>query len=99
MQVCKDYNITSGSCLIACDVIAALKKATSTPIQYISPKHTNADLLNATSRIIQYLPIHITTQHVLGHQDSHTPFELLPRIAQLNVIADSKAKFILNKND
>ena len=48
--------------------------------------------------MLQQLPIHITSQHVKGHQDEHIPFKLLPRIAQLKILVDTKAKIELEEN-
>ena len=63
------------------------------PFEEFQSKHS--DLLSATTKILNNLPIKINAQHVRGHQDEHTPYDMLPRIAQLNVKVDIRAKLQL----
>ena len=93
-----DYQIKRGHCLIAFNGIAALRKVINTNISNVHPKFKHSDLLSATSKLLHNLPITITTQHVKGHQDKSTPFQLLPRLAQLNILTDMKAKIELDSN-
>ena len=89
-----ENKVDKGSCIIACDGISALRKVFEKG-NNIHPSHKHADLLSATKKILKLLPITILTQHIKGHQDEYTPYDILPRMAQLNVDADTRAKLQL----
>jgi hypothetical protein len=92
--VCKKYDITDGSILLALDGEQALLKASST--WPLSPQDTDFDLLCDIRRKILKLPVTIKWQWIEGHQDDHVSFSKLSGLAQDNVSADSIAKLLLN---
>lgn len=92
-----DFAIKEGQCIIACDGISALKKIMYTPASAISAKLLHSDLLSAAIKIRDNLPLTLIPTHVKGHQDDNIPFHLLPRIAQLNILTDLKAKIELEE--
>ena len=90
------YSITSGNVLIGCDNIVALNKSSDQDRRVRSPV-MHGDIIRAIQHYRHKLPdgIALTFEHVRGHQDRVTAYEDLPRIAQLNVQMDSKAKSFL----
>ena len=50
------------------------------------------DLVQGIRRLRSTLTTSTAFYHLYGHQDKHTPFTLLPRDVQLNILADSKAQ-------
>jgi len=90
--LCSFHQIVTGSILVGCDNQGALHQAQQT--QELTPcSTTHADLVRAIRSIRRSLPgIIIRFQHVKGHQDDHTPVSSLPRLAQLNFLADHLAK-------
>ena len=89
-----EHNITVGACTIACDGISTLRKVFHS-YSNTHPSQKHSDLLSATTKILKILPIKIITQHIKGHQDDHTLYDILPRLAQLNIDADIRAKLQL----
>jgi len=83
------HHINTGSVVIACDGLSALKKATC---QYpIDPNEAHYDLIGAIRHLRQSIPCTLTFEHVKGHQDQGFP-TVLSRLASLNVQMDTEAK-------
>jgi hypothetical protein len=59
---------------------------------YTKPDH---DIIMQLSALRANLPFHLASLHVRGHQDEKCDFKLLPRPAQLNVLADRLATEVL----
>ena len=57
----------------------------------------DADAVTQIIQTIQHLPMNYSIWHVHSHQDEHTEFYLLPRAAQLNVLADRNCTSALRK--
>jgi hypothetical protein len=55
---------------------------------YTNPDH---DVIMTRSALRTKLPFWLASLHVRAHQDGHCEFNLLPRPAQLNVLADELA--------
>jgi hypothetical protein len=51
------------------------------------------DVTHEIVQTLQAMQIQPSLEHVLGHQDDHTPYDDLPLDAQLNVDADEEAGF------
>ena len=64
---------------------------------YTSALKPDADAVNQIIQTIQLLPMDYSIWHVRSHQDEHTEFYLLPRPAQLNVLADRNCTSALRK--
>jgi hypothetical protein len=92
--VCRKYDITDGSILLALDGEQALLKASST--WPLSLQDTDFNLLCDIQRKVSKLPVTIKWQWIEGHQDDHVSFSKLSGLAQHNVNADSIAKILLN---
>ena len=60
------------------------------PTVTITAKHF--DIVKAIRRLHHSLATSVTCYHVYGHQDNHTPYSMLPRDAQLNVLLDEVAQ-------
>ena len=90
------YSITAGNVLIDCNNIVALNKSLDQDRRVRSPV-MHGDIIRAIQHYRHKISdsIALTFEHVLGHQDRVTAYEDLPRIAQLNVQMDSKAKSFL----
>ena len=88
----KKFDITSEGCTIACNSLSALKKALDKERNWRTSKQLHADILSATTSILQEYPIEFSPMHVKGHQDEVLPYNMLTRPAQLNVICDYNAK-------
>jgi len=90
--LCSFHRITTGSVIVGCDNQGALHQAQQ--VQELTPCSTvHADLIRAIRRIRRSIPgITIHFQHVKGHQDDYASASSLPRLAQLNILADRLAK-------
>ena len=84
--------IITGSVIVGCDNQGTLHQAQQN--QELTPcSSAHADLIRAIHRIVRSLPgISIHFQHVKGHQDDHSSVSSLPRLVQLNFLADRLAK-------
>ena len=85
----KDF--PSGNVTISCDNLQA-GRVSSKDTAYAAPTSKHFDIVKAIRRLLQSLTTKVTFQHVYGHQDKNTPFLLLPREAQLNVLVDDSAQ-------
>ena len=47
--------------------------------------------------VLKVFPYYVTFEHVKGHQDATVSFNFLPRLAQLNVLADEMATIALDR--
>lgn len=79
---------------IGCDNKAAGEKSMLSDLK-VSCKHKHMDLVKAILVLRHKLRTRIEVYHLYGHQDSTTPFHLLPRDAQLNVEVDESAVYSL----
>jgi hypothetical protein len=61
---------------------------------YINPDH---DVIMTLSALRTKLTFRLASLHVRAHQDGHCDFNLLPRPAQLNVLADALASEALEE--
>ena len=73
----KKFDINSGGCTIACNGSSALQKALDKDKNWRLSKHLHADLLSATTSILQESPIAFSPMHVKGHQDDVLPHNIL----------------------
>jgi hypothetical protein len=89
--VCKFCNITDGKITVGCDNLGGIKRSAADWLK-INQSTKHADLIRAIRRLKDSLPITIHFVHIDGHQDRQTAFENLPRLAQLNVEMDHRAK-------
>ena len=90
--LCSFHKITTGLVIVGCDNQGALYQSQQT--QELTPcSSAHADLIRAIRRICRSIPgISIQFHHVKGHQDDHAITSTLPRLAQLNILADRLAK-------
>ena len=63
----------------------------------VSCKHKHMDLVKAIGVLRRRLRTRVEIYHLYGHQDSATPFSLLSRDAQLNVVVDALAVWSLQQ--
>jgi len=90
--LCSFHGIITSSVIVGCDNQGALHQAQQTQ-ELMSCSSAHADLIRAIRRIVCSLPgITIHFRHVKGHQDDHSSVSSLPRLAQLNFLADRLAK-------
>jgi len=93
--LCSFHSITTRSVIMGCNNLGALHQAQQT--QELTPcSSVHTDLIHAICRICCSLPgVTIHFKHVKGHQDDWTSASSLPRLAQLNILADQLAKHSL----
>ena len=96
-DVCNTHNITKGSMTICCDNLMVIENMESWSQLRMTPSHKNADLMSACLRLRDSLPININWKHIYGHQDESIPYHMLPRLAQINIDMDHKAKELVTK--
>jgi hypothetical protein len=89
--VCTFYKLTDGAITIGCDNKGGIIRSNGDWLK-INQNTRHADLIRAIRRLKASLPIQVTFVHVGGHQDNTTAFQDLPRLAQLNIEMDLKAK-------
>ena len=84
-------NFTSGTLRIACDNEGAGRVSNILdPTVAVTAKHF--DIVKAIRRLHHSLATSVICYHLYGHQDNHTPYSMLPRDAQLNVLVDKVAQ-------
>jgi len=88
-QLTKEYQIQSGSIVVACDGLSALKKASKEWIT--DPQEVHYNLISAIRKLRQQPPLKVHFQHVKGHQDCGQ-ITVLPHIAWMNIEMDGVAK-------
>ncbi|KAL7544349.1 hypothetical protein ACHAWF_007733 [Thalassiosira exigua] len=87
-----DKKLTDAHIVIWCDNVATTKVLSSDqPCSLVDISSAESDLVRAARKILLNYP-HITFQHLLGHQNDDTPYELLSFEAQLNVDCDHETK-------
>ena len=70
-------------------LVKKLKRSLLTPnAVYTNTTAADHDILSQITQTVNDLPAEYSIWHVRSHQDDHTEFQLLPRPAQLNVLAD-----------
>ena len=84
-------NFLSGSISISCDNLQA-GRVSGKDSTYVAPTSKHFDLVKAIRRLLQSLTTSVSFLHIYGHQDKNTPFLLLTREAQLNLIVDNSAQ-------
>ena len=87
------YNtsFTNGKIKIGCDnEMAGWIAGNTSPTAPSKSKHI--DLIKAIKGLRESLSTETSFYHLYGHQDKHTPFQHLPRDAQLNILVDSAAQ-------
>ena len=86
---------------IHCDGLSAIQLIEKSPEDSFTVKK-NFDIINSIIALKKLLPLRIKLAHIKGHQDMGTAYQSLPKLAQLNVIADdpakSKALSLINNN-
>jgi hypothetical protein len=90
-HICQFFNIQSGSIELGCDGESAIDKVFNY-VAIIRMEDSNYDLLHSIKTLWAHSPLHSTFRHIKGHQDDHTPVELLDQWARLNIEMDDKAK-------
>lgn len=93
--LCRDENISQGSCTIFCDSKGAL--AASFGSRQPTPNWASFDLVHSIKQALDVSPIQWKCVHVKGHQDKSTNFEHLDPSAQGNVIVDHLASKCLRE--
>jgi hypothetical protein len=89
--VCTFYNLTEGAITIGCDNKGGIICSNGDWLK-VNQNTRHADLICAIQRLKASLPIQVTFVHVGGHHDNTTAFQALPRLVQLNIEMDLKAK-------
>ena len=89
--ICQLHNVHQGSIRLACDNNTGADIAAGT-VTRVPFTRRHADLIRAIRAIKAELPVEVSFEHVYGHQDNETTIQDLPRLAQLNVHADTLAK-------
>lgn len=91
-QLCNIGNISGSLVKLHCDGLSAIQAITKYTFGNVNnDTKTNFDLLNVISSLCQQLPITIQLEHVKGHQDKGSAYNILSRVAQLNILADQLA--------
>jgi hypothetical protein len=89
-----NYYQLTGSIILHCDSEIAIAKAFTE--NYTPTLHeASLDLLKAIHLERRHSCICWIGKHIKGHQDDKTPFELLSRPSQMNILADKMAKEFL----
>jgi hypothetical protein len=88
---CIFCNITEGEITIGCDNLAGVHRSHADWLK-LNQNTKHADLIRAIRRLKDSLPITVRFVHIDGHQDRTTALQELPRLAQLNIEMDSRAK-------
>ena len=88
-----------GSVTIYSDCIGALGRVAKLPPYRILSRCRHLDVLKTIMVNCASLSFHREYHHVAAHQDGHTRWEDLPRVAQLNLACDAGAKAILRSQD
>ena len=91
LAFCTFHKITEGGVKLGCDNSNSVRHAQGDWLK-VSQSTIHADLIRAIRVIKSKLPITVTVEHLYGHQDDWLSFDALPRLAQLNVIMDHRAK-------
>lgn len=94
IAICRTYSVEFGKAVICLDGKQAIDNIKQ---NYINPDCADFDMLMQVKVLINELPIYIEFEWVKSHQDDDIPFHQLSYQAQLNVIADNKAKEYLKK--
>jgi hypothetical protein len=91
LAFCTFHHITEGAIRLGCDNSSCVRHRQGDWLKVpSSTKHT--DLIRLIRIMKHKLPITVTFEHVYGHQDDHLSFATLPRLSQLNVLMDHRAK-------
>jgi len=85
----KEYDIEEGEITVACDGLSALRKAQG--LHLTEPIEAHYDLISAICKLKQSLPIHVSFQHMKGHQDTGQMMVLLC-LAWMNIEMDACTK-------
>ena len=88
----QEHNIDTGKCILGCDGLEALRQSSHGHPEWISICNKQSDILSATVKTINTLPIHLSPIHIKGHQDKLTPYQDLDRLARMNIDMDIAAK-------
>jgi len=90
--ICTYFHITTGTVMIRCDGLEALRK---TFVYKLDVDDSCFDLLAAIKKVQRTSPIHYLFRHIKGHQDDTG--QDLDHWAELNILMDAKAKQFLRK--
>jgi hypothetical protein len=90
-------NMTRRPTVIGCDNLGVISHANKPP-GALAENQPQADVIRALRAILSKSTSPFEYTHVLGHQDDNTPFEALPLLNQLNVMADTQAKLALEQS-
>jgi hypothetical protein len=91
LAFCTFHNITEGGVRLGCDNSSCVRHGQGDWTK-VSPSTKHSDLIRAIRTLKYKLPITVTFVHVYGHQDDFLSFATLPRLSQLNVLMDHRAK-------
>ena len=91
-DLCKQYNVTTGSITLACDNIATITALQDWTLMRVCPNQKNSDLISTCLKLRDTIPLSIIPIHVKGHQDERNPRNKLSLYEKLNVLMDKKAK-------
>lgn len=94
----RTYEEVPGAITLGCDGLGALK-AIQNKYGISDPNRKHHDIIQSIWRMMDQRQSQIQWDylHVLGHQDEIKPFQDLDRPAQLNVLADARAKEVCYK--
>jgi hypothetical protein len=88
---CTFHGIMEGHVRLGCDNDNSVRHGKGDWLK-VSLSTAHADIIRAIRVIKAQLPISVDFEHVYGHQDDLLSFQDLPRMAQLNVQMDHRAK-------
>ena len=92
--ICSRFGIQDGKITLFCDNEGSIKSLRSLHT-IIKNSRRNFDMFQSIRRAVNYSPLQWNFEYVPGHQDECYDFEALSRPAQLNVLADLKAKEVV----
>ena len=87
----KAVNYTKGSLVIGCDNKMA-GWLSAKPYERTGANVKHMDIIKAIRRTQLLICTHVSFVHIYGHQDNHTEYRNLDRLAQLNVQVDAIAQ-------
>jgi hypothetical protein len=91
LAFCTFHNITDGAVRLGCDNRNCVRHGQG-DWQKVSSNMPHADLIRAIRILKHKIPVTVSFEHVYGHQDDFLSFASLPRLSQLNVLVDHRAK-------
>ena len=92
----EQHQMQMGAITIFCDNISAVNVMNNWGPMRMTPRHKNADVINACLQLQDTSVFSLKCEHVLGHQDDAVTYHQLSPQAQINVQMDVNAKALAN---